>query len=253
MKTRWFIFFFSLLSAFSIGAVAQPDFSGYWLIDFGPIPPNRPATELEQSLLDTLPSDTLLLADTGLVEFPPGDFGGLDITPVARAEAQSYDVESQRQVSTTCRSPSIIYSMQGPFPFEIHQGSELIVMRLEYFDVTRVIFMNETSHPERWPHSLTGHSIGRWEGDTLVVETVKIQASTILNNGMNHSENIKLTEHFRLSDDGQQLVMTQLYEDPTMFSGKVARIIPVNKQDDHIYPYDCDPSYGTAMENREQN
>ena len=49
---------------------AQPDLSGYWLISFGPIPPVRPATPFEQSLIDQLPTGTRLLADTGLVEFP---------------------------------------------------------------------------------------------------------------------------------------------------------------------------------------
>jgi len=242
----------SLSCALTLSVQAQPDLSGYWLMNFGPMPPTRPATGPEQSLLDILDEEILLLADSGLVEFPPGEFGGLQITPRARAEADVYDIETQRQVSTTCRPPSIIYSMQGPFPIEIFQGRDLIVIKMEYFDVVRIIFMNKNEHPDNWPHSVAGHSIGRWDGDTLVVETTRIQAATLLNNGLNHTDDIKLTEHIRLSPDGQTLLVLQQYEDPAVFAGKAARIIPMEKQNGHVYPYDCDPSYGAAINNREQ-
>lgn len=231
---------------------AQPDFSGYWMISFGPIPPSRPASAFEQQMLDSLAADTLLLADSGLVEFPPGEFGGLQVTEAARTKAASYDIETQRQVSTTCQPPSIIYSMQGPFPIEIFQGRDLIVMKMEYFDVVRVIFMNETEHPGDWPHSVSGHSIGHWDGDTLVVETTHIQSATFLNNGLDHSDDITLTERFALSEDGKSLVILQEYEDPAVFAGKAARLIPLDRDEGHVYPYACDPSYGAAIENREQ-
>jgi hypothetical protein len=35
--------------------------------------------------------------------------------------------------------------------------------------VVRIIFMNETTHPSDSPHSVTGHSIGHWEGKSLVL------------------------------------------------------------------------------------
>lgn len=240
------------LGLLPLPAFAQPDLSGYWMISFGQVPPNRPATPEEQRMLDALPDDVLLLNDSGLVELPPGETGGLQLTERARREAANYDIESQRQISTTCRPPSIIYSMQGPFPMEIFQGRDLIVIKMEYFDVVRVIFLNETAHPEDWPHSVSGHSIGHWEGDTLVVETTHIQAATMLNNGVNHSDDMVLTERFRLSEDGQTLLITQVYDDPTMFTGRSARLIPLERMEGHVYPYDCDPSYGAAIENREQ-
>lgn len=236
----------------SLPAYAQPDLSGYWMISFGAVPPTRPATPLEQGLIDLLPEGTLLLADTGLVEFPPGDFGGLTVTEAAQAAAATYDIESQREVGTTCQPPSIIYSMQGPFPMEIFQGRDLIVIKMEYFDVVRIIFMNEITHPDNWPHSVSGHSIGHWEGDTLVVDTAYIQESTLLNNGLNHSNDLTLLERFRLSEDGNTLALTQEYEDPAVFAGRAARLIPLGKMDDHVYPYACDPSYGAAIQSRGQ-
>ncbi len=241
----------ALLLSFALPVAAQPDLSGYWMISFGQVPPVRAATPLEQSMLDQLPQGTHLLADSGLVEFPPGNFGGLTVTEDARKKADSYDIEVQRGLATTCQPPSIIYSMQGPFPMEIFQGRDMIVIKMEYFDVVRIIFMNQTTHPKDWPHSVTGHSIGRWEGDTLVVDTALIQSATLLNNGLDHSDDLTLRERFKLSDDGKTLVITQEYEDPTVFTGRAARIIPLAKSDGHVYPYACDPSYGAAIEGRE--
>ena len=238
--------------ACTLTAHAEANLSGYWLTDYGQIPPGRKAAPHEQALIDLLPQGTLLLADSGLREFPPGDFGGLEVTPEYKARADKYDIEVQRSVSTTCRPPSIIYSTQGPFPIEIFQGRDLIVIKMEYFDVVRVIFMNEKTHPENWPLSVTGHSIGRWEGDTLVVDTVRIGTATFLNNGLDHSDNMHLLERLRLTPDGKTLMITQEYCDPTVFKGRAARFIPMNKgkPTDHVFPYDCDPAYGSAIESR---
>jgi hypothetical protein len=236
----------------TLTAHAEANLSGYWLTAYGQIPPVRKATAPEQALIDLLPKDTLLLADSGLVEFPPGNFGGLEVTPEYKTRADKYDIEVQRSVSTTCRPPSIIYSTQGPFPIEIFQGRDLIVIKMEYFDVVRVIFMNEKTHPGNWPLSVTGHSIGHWDGDTLVVDTVRIGAATLLNNGLDHSDNMHLLERFRLSPDGKTLMITQEYSDPAVFRGRAARFIPMNKgkPTDHVYPFDCDPAYGNAIKGR---
>lgn len=244
-----------LLLCTALPVCAQPDLSGYYLTAYGAIPPNRPATPPEQALLDLLPKGTKLLADSGLVEFPPGNFGGLEITPEYKAKADKYDLDVQVAVSTTCRPPSIIYSMQGPFPIEIFQGRDHIIIKMEYFDVVRIVFMNDKTHPDKWPDSVAGHSIGHWEGDTLVVDTTHIQATTFMNNGLDHSNKMHLLERFRLSPDGKELMITQEYDDPAVFKGHAARFIPMNrgKPTDHVYPYDCDPSYGNAIESRDLN
>ena len=117
-----------------------------------------------------------------------------------REAAKSYDPAAQTDVSLTCRSPGLIYSMQGPFPIEIFEGRDLIVIKLEYFDLVRIVFMNETEHDDDWPHSPTGHSIGRWDGDTLIVDTANLMAGTLFNNGVDHTEDAHLVERFALAD-----------------------------------------------------
>ncbi len=224
--------------------------AGFWSLAPGPTPPRRPATPEEAELIALLPEGTVLLADAGAVEFPPGDYGGLDVHASLREAAKDYDPGNQTDVSSTCRPPGLIYSMQGPFPIEIFEGRDLIVIKLEYFDQVRVVFMNETEHPDDWPHSHTGHSYGRWEGDTLVVHTAKLLPGTLFNNGVDHTENVRLIERFRLADPNTLLV-SQQFEDPGSFTGTAARIMAFRRGNDHVYPYDCDPAYGIAIESRQ--
>ncbi len=236
------------------GARAQSEaghgIGGFWMVQFGPMPPLREASETEADLLGELPEDAVLLADSGLVEFELGDYGGLAVHEQLVEAARDYDPLAARSIETTCRAPGLVYSMQGPFPIEIFEGRDLIVIRMEYFDLVRVVFMNVTEHPADWPVSMTGHSIGRWEGDTLVIDTVALEVGTLFNNGINHSQKVHLLERFRLADENT-LVMTQQFEDPDSFAGTAARVLTFNRGDDHVYPYDCNPAYDMLIDSRQ--
>jgi hypothetical protein len=188
----------------------------------------------------------VLVDDTGGGELAEGDFAGLTLSEAARAEIAAYDYTEELKRENTCTAPTVVLYVQAPFPMQIHQGRDLIVFQHEYFDMTRVIHLNEAEHPPAdAPHTKSGHSIGRWEGDTLVVDTTHIASGSFANNGLTHSENIRLTERFRLSTDGNTLSLTQLYEDPEVFAEKAARYIAWTRDPDgFLYPYDCDPSYG---------
>ena len=217
----------------------RPDLSGFWQL----IVEKKPGG---QALIDALPKDVVLLDDTGPREFGPGEFGGLKPKPHALKAAQSWSPKDALSREKTCVKPSIVYAMQGPFPMEIHQATELIVFRLEYFELTRVIFMDGRPHPPAdAPHSKTGHSVGRWEGDVLVVETTHLAPATITNNGLDHSDKIRVIERFQLSPDGTRLWATQLYEDPENLENRGARYMAWKRvPGQYIFPYECDPTYG---------
>lgn len=222
--------------------------AGFWNLGFRA--PSRNPTPVEAELMAHFPDGTVILTDTGPTEFPPGDYGGLAIHDELVEAAKDYDPESQTTVSLTCRPPGLIYSMQGPFPLEIFEGRDMIAIKLEYFDLVRLIFMNETAHPEDWPHSQTGHSYGRWDGETLVVHTAKLSAGTLFNNGVDYTESVELVERFRLAN-ANTLVITQEFRDPGSFEGTAARVLSLTRGDDHVYPYDCDPAYGLALDGRQ--
>lgn len=227
------------LPAHAAAEDGAPDLSGVWQVRFERSPSG-------QALVDELPDGAVLIDDAGGGELGVGDFAGIELTEAALEEIARYDYAEELKRENTCVPPSVVFYMQAPFPMEIHQGRDLIVLQHEYFDLVRVIHLNERDRPPPdAPHTKSGYSTGRWNGDTLEVETTHIAPGTFMNNGLYHSENIRLTERFRLSPDGGTLWLTQLYEDPEIFSGLAARYMAWNRDPGgFIYPYDCDPSYG---------
>ena len=222
---------------------ARPNLSGFWGAG-RQIPPDA-------ALVKALPPNTVVLADAGAVEFPVGEFGGLRPKPAAAAAAKTWKPEHEMTIDRVCLPPSIVYAMQGPFPMEIHQTSDLIVMRLEYYDMVRLIFLDGRAHPPAAaPHTKVGHSVGRWEGSTLVVDTTHLSASTITNNGLNHSDKVHLVERFWLGNGGKTLMMLQEFEDPDALENRGARFVGWDRGNDFIYPYECDPSFAANYQKK---
>lgn len=228
------------VALFASSAMAEDarNFTGFWNLDFGAVP------EIPEDMVAALPSNTVVIADTGVPEFPKDEYGGLRLRPEALAKAQEWEPADEMTLSRVCASPSIVYSIQGPFPFEIHQAPGLVVFKYEYFDQVRLVFTDGRSHPPAdAPHSKMGHSIGHWENGDLVIDTTHIAPSTITNNGLDHSANIRMVERYRLSEDGTTLSATQWFEDPEVLENNGARLIQWTKQPgQYVYPYDCDPS-----------
>lgn len=243
VRILWILVMAAFVSAWTSAATSpaakgkHPDLSGFWNLS-SKVPRDR-------AMLERLPPNTVLLEDTGAVEFPVGVYGGLKVKPQALEAAKKWNPRDDLSLANACRPPSIVYAMQGPFPLEIYQGTEFILIKLEYFDLIRIVFMDGRAEPAAdYPHSKLGFSRGRWEGNTLVVETTHLEPATITNNGLSHSDKVRVIEHFRLSDDGNALLATQEFEDPEVLDNRGARFISwKRKQGDHVYPYDCDPSF----------
>jgi hypothetical protein len=227
-------------------AAQTPDLEGYWWPARGAGGARMP------ELTSKLPAGGAAIRDLGTPSRTGGDFGDLEVKPEALAAALAWDPMEEETVSKVCKPPSIIYGMPGPFPFEIYQSDTLIVIRLEYYDQTRVIFLDGRSHPgPDYPHTTVGHSIGHWEDDVLDVDTTHLASSTIMANGLRHSDDVHLVERYRLTEDGRYLHWTQVIEDPQVLNNRGVRYVVVERQEGYVYPYDCDPAYGLAVQQRE--
>lgn len=225
------------LLALHAPAFAEPDLEGFWNLDFESTP--------DPAMIAKLPPGTAVIDDAGAPEFPRMEFGGLKLKPAALARAETWRPEDEMTLAKVCSPPSIVYALQGPFPFELDQTRDVIVIRYEYYDQVRLIYMDGRGHPAAdVPHTKMGHSIGRWDGDELVVDTTHIAASTITNNGLDHSDGIHMVERYKLSADGNRLLATQWFEDPEVLDNNGARFIQWAKQPgQHVFPYECDPTF----------
>jgi hypothetical protein len=93
--------------------------------------------------------------------------------------------------------PSI---MTQPYPLEILFTPGKVTIVIEAYSQWRQIFTDGREHPEDPDLTWNGHSIGRWEGDTLVVDTVGFTPDTFLGmGGMRHSDKMWIVERLRLS------------------------------------------------------
>jgi hypothetical protein len=93
--------------------------------------------------------------------------------------------------------------MLGLFPQQIVQTPTQIVMLYEYMNVFRVIPLN-AKHPDDIIPSYTGNSVGRWDGDTLVVDVIGFNDKTWLaGTGTFHTDALRVTERFTRVDKDQ--------------------------------------------------
>ena len=85
------------------------------------------------------------------------------------------------------------------YPVEILQTTGQVTIITEAFSEVRRIYMGQAQLPiDEVPPGYYGHSVGRWDGDTLVIDTVGIKESVPGYNGMPHSGEMRITERVRL-------------------------------------------------------
>ncbi|MBI2189464.1 MAG: hypothetical protein HYU37_20395 [Acidobacteria bacterium] len=152
-------------------------------------------------------------ASLGVVQ----DDGEIPYTPEAlairKANAENW---IDRDPELKCYLPGIPRAMYMPYPFEITQSTNKIHMAYAIANTARTIHIDAVDPPpaETW----MGHSVGRWEGDTLVVDVTSFNDKTWFDRAGNfHSEALHLTERFTpLTPDVIQYEVT--IEDPKVFT-----------------------------------
>jgi len=104
------------------------------------------------------------------------------------------------------------------YPFEIVQTPGTVYMLFENTHMVRRIYLDGRKMPEDYPPSFMGYSTGRWERDTLVVETRGITSLSWLDRtGIPHSEALRVTERIR-RPARDTLEIGFLFDDPEAFT-----------------------------------
>lgn len=115
-----------------------------------------------------------------------------------------------------CKPTGVPGAYFVPYQWQIVQGQDYVVILYEYPHLFRIIPINGATHPVDPDPTWMGHSIGWWEGDTLVVDTVGFNDKTELPGGFRHTEALHVVERFtRTSYDELDYVAT--IEDPNVF------------------------------------
>jgi hypothetical protein len=117
---------------------------------------------------------------------------------------------------------------------QIVQTPDSVVILVEMVHDARIIRLN-SQHPPAHVRKWMGDSIGRWEGDTLVVETTNFTNKTRFRGS---SENLKVTERFRRVD-ANTILYRFTVEDPTTWAKPWTGEYPWEGTNDLIYEYAC--------------
>jgi hypothetical protein len=121
---------------------------------------------------------------------------------------------------SSCLPPGVPRALGAPYPFEIVQSASQVDFIFEVNRAYRIVLMQEHHEdPAVWDPSYMGDAIGRWEGETLVIDSNNFNASTWLDDsGLPHSDQLHLIERLRSRGAGRRLEDEITIEDPPMFT-----------------------------------
>jgi hypothetical protein len=176
----------AMLSAGAASAQQHPDLSGYWELRYDSF--NVPQASVTPSML-------------------------------AGAAAQiRHDIEAVRW----CDPVGMPAIMGGRAPIDLRQSASVIGIVAKPQSSARYIYLDGRKHPEKdeLDPTTNGHSIGQWEGETLVVDTIGFndRGVTRLPGGGVRTPNSRLAERYRMMGNGQRLDVTFNWEDTGVFT-----------------------------------
>lgn len=120
----------------------------------------------------------------------------------------------EADASTDCRPHGMPRLMESPYPIRIIQTPGQVTLLHEVAHNVRRIYLNE-AHPADLKPSYLGRSVGRWDGDTLVVDTQGLNERTFLDDeGSAHSTQLKVEERLHKINNGRELQVDFTVTDP---------------------------------------
>ena len=208
-------------SAVAAAGPPRTDIYGTWML----VPANRP-TSGPQPMLDFL-------------------------TPAGQAAVAAYDPFTD-DPTYRCDPVAIRRVWFAPgTPLAIRREGDRVILKHEWMDVERIVHLDLDSHPADGPRSSLGHSIGHFEGDTLVIETGNYSEGVLSQyvempgqptRGLLHSDALTSVERLRFDAATQQLELTIELSDPVFFTRGFdpvsARYAPSALE---IEPFNCRP------------
>jgi hypothetical protein len=145
----------------------------------------------------------------------------LPLTEAGARAIEGFDGSSSDNPRLRCAPTNILFDWtfeadinriaQTPTEIKLFYGS---------MGIERTIHLDATEHPADIAPSVAGHSIGRWEDDVLIVDTIGFAPGILLADGrVPHSGNLHVVERFSLDQERLALARSYVAEDPEYFTG----------------------------------
>jgi Family of unknown function (DUF6152) len=166
----------------------------------------------------------------------PRLYGGTELTELGEQAATKFARDDNPRFR--CETTSIIFdwTFDGPVN-RITQNKDTIVLEYGQLGLKRTIYLTP-NHPANWKPTRAGHSIGHWEGDVLVIDTVGFLPG-VLNGPVRHSDKLHVVERFTLDPNKMTVTRNYVAEDPVYLKGKYSGSDVVNVADAPYAPGRC--------------
>ena len=199
--------------------------------------PALPAAQSQRADLDGV----WILADSARFE-------NLELTAAGEAARGQYDYLTN-DPGMKCVPASITRVMHTPSPpIEIRQHADHVEINYEFMDVHRRVPIRPGAAPKDVAHAVANHprlgrSLARYEGETLVIETVDVGAGvhdTLGMPGLPQSNQMRTVE--RLTAGGNRMTITVTHDDPVFYVKPYAATFSyLRLPNGRILPWDCTP------------
>jgi glyoxylase-like metal-dependent hydrolase (beta-lactamase superfamily II) len=197
-KVAGYFVVFAIAMLASEPAFAQTDFSGEWAL-----------------------KDNEVFESAG--QPPLGDYLGIPFNAAGRERAETSSESMWGTLEFQCRPHSAPYQWRGNGGVRFQKEMDPVSRELKAYHIQfwrsldRPIYMDGRPHPPAYaPHSWTGFSTGKWEGDTLVVTTTHLKDSYLRRGGPQTSDMYTMTEYISRHDD--LLTVVVVVDDPIYLS-----------------------------------
>ena len=162
-----------------------PDWGGVWVLEFQRGAPPNPTPE------------------------PKGAYKERYLALKAQADANHG--EFPRVGSSYCAPPGIPYQVSlAQYPSEFLFTPGRVTVLMEAWTQVRRIYTDGRAHPADLEATFYGNSIGHWEGQTLVVDTVGLKPGSLINPGMGHSDKERIGERIHLAPNDPDQLMDEI-------------------------------------------
>jgi hypothetical protein len=216
-------------------AFGQPDLQGVWQVV------NTAAWDIQDhsgQLFPGLPARFGVPAGQGVVEG-----NEIPYQPWAlKRKQENYEKRLTADPEARCYLPGVPRITYMPFPFQIFQFPDRVVILYEYLHTTREIYTDGSRHPTMPVEFWMGDSRGRWEGNTLVVDVTLFTGETWFDRAGNfHSDALHVIERYtRTGPD--HLLYEAAIEDPKVFTRPWKMRMPVYRRQEpniQLLEYEC--------------
>lgn len=177
------------------------------------------------------------------------NYAGLPINENARAYGLAWDASRFTVPEHQCEAHGVAYIYRGPLNLKIWDerdpvSQQLIAIKqyIDNYEQARTIYMDNRPHPpESTLHTWMGFSTGKWEGNILTVYTTHIKQGWIRRNGLRHSDQATVTEHF--IRHGDRMIHVSILSDPLTLTEPLIKSqdFSLRVQTGQTWLYPCEP------------